>query len=140
MRIYSRKEDVLEKFISALLNERCYDFLEASGDIEMVSMLELAILLKEEKKIDRSFQKNLEENLLNMYFRKEKAKKRSFISEITSAILFLVGFPYVANISEEFTYGSVSGGFGLGSLHWGNSKYNYLGFSCLPILKQSATK
>ncbi len=136
------KEEVLEKIINNILKERIPDLSSISGNVDLVSLVEVVFLMKRDVPFEENFKLELQKKLINEFFKDEKARstKFSFLKDLFSSLLLILGFPYATSISEEFTYGKVSNITGNGNLHYGNFKYNYIGFSCLPLISQNVLK
>lgn len=136
------EEEVLEKIIDNIIKERIPDLSSISGNVDLVSLIEVVFLMKRDVPFEESFKMELQKKLINEFFKEEKAKntKFSFLKDMFSSLLLILGFPYATSISEEFTFGKVSNITGNGNLHYSNFKYNYIGFSCLPLISQNILK
>ncbi len=90
-----KKEQIIDNIIEELSEEKSPDLSRVMSDNELLSIVDLVLLLKKEKGFDISFKANLESTLareLNNNKAKSSTSYRKIAFGIVSAILIFFGF------------------------------------------------
>ncbi len=104
MQINKDKEQSISNFIEHLLEEKSPNYKELNGDVNLLSIVDIALFLKKgDETPDNNFRNNLEETLLSQLKKDKLVNNELRKLKKTSLTRFAIGFASVLLIIASLT-------------------------------------